>query len=228
MNKTYQRTTNQRKTMSAEHKQKISKALTGIKRLPRTKEHTAKIVKAQKGIKRTEEFKKKLSEMKKGQKLSQETKDKMSKAKQNVSLETRKKLSEINKGKKHSKETKKKISGFQKGRKMLEVTKKKISEANKGSKSYSWKGGITPLNKIIRRSLEYRLWREAVFTRDNYTCIWCGDDKGGNLNADHIKSFSLYPELRFAIDNGRTLCVPCHKTTDSYLNNKLSRKVVVN
>ena len=67
--------------------------------------------------------------------------------------------------------------------------------------------------------IEYKLWRATVFERDNYTCIiWCGNNKSGNLEADHIKPFAYYPELRFAIDNGREHCVErCHKTTDTYM-----------
>lgn len=84
----------------------------------------------------------------------------------------------------------------------------------RGENSHKWKGGVTPINKAIRMSMEYKLWRIAVFERDNYTCIWCGFK--GTIHADHIKPFSQYPELRFAIDNGRTLCVPCHKTTDTW------------
>ena len=83
-----------------------------------------------------------------------------------------------------------------------------------GDKNSNWQGGITPEIRKIRNSLEYALWRKSVFERDNYACVWCGAK--GILNADHIKAFSDYPELRFAIDNGRTLCVPCHKTTDTY------------
>ena len=86
---------------------------------------------------------------------------------------------------------------------------------NTGEKNNNWKGGITPINEKIRKSVQYKLWRVAVFKRDNYTCVWCGNDKG-DKHADHIKPFSLFPELRFAIDNGRTLCVPCHRTTDTY------------
>ena len=80
---------------------------------------------------------------------------------------------------------------------------------------HSWKGGITTINQKIRRSREYRLWRIAVFERDNYTCIFCGC-VGGRLNADHIKPFALFPELRFAIDNGRTLCDDCHRKTETF------------
>ena len=85
--------------------------------------------------------------------------------------------------------------------------------------NHQWDGGKTEINRRIRNTVEYKLWRTAVFERDNYTCIWCGikgNQTGGYLHADHIKPFALYPELRFAIDNGRTLCKHCHQTTETY------------
>lgn len=86
----------------------------------------------------------------------------------------------------------------------------------RGANSGSWKGGITPINLQIRHSTEYKLWRKAVFERDDYTCQCCFKRGGIILNADHIKPFSKFPDIRFDINNGRTLCVPCHKTTDTY------------
>lgn len=87
-----------------------------------------------------------------------------------------------------------------------------ISRAGKmtGNSNHSWRGGITPENKKIRNSIEYRLWRGAVFARDNFTCVKCFI-RGGKLHADHISPFSISPSLRFAIDNGQTLCVGCHR-----------------
>ena len=69
--------------------------------------------------------------------------------------------------------------------------------------------GNSKKNVLIRGSIESRLWREAVFARDNYTCQKCSE-RGGRLHPHHKKPFADYPELRFAIDNGMTLCVSCH------------------
>ena len=93
-----------------------------------------------------------------------------------------------------------------------------------GENNPNWKGGITPENHKIRTSLEYKEWRNNVFTRDNYTCQECGI-KGGwhkdvnkkiTLNAHHLEPFSINPELRFEIDNGITLCRECHKKTKGF------------
>ena len=81
---------------------------------------------------------------------------------------------------------------------------------------WNWRGGTTPENLRIRQSLEYKIWRKAVFERDGYACVLCGCGKSGSLNADHIQPFAFYPELRFELSNGRTLCFECHKKTDTF------------
>ena len=75
---------------------------------------------------------------------------------------------------------------------------------------------ITPEITRLRRSKQYGEWRTQVFKRDDYTCQFCGV-LGVQIQADHIKEFAHFPELRFELSNGRTLCVPCHKKTPSYL-----------
>ena len=77
------------------------------------------------------------------------------------------------------------------------------------------KGGVSKINGDIRFSLEYKNWRRAVFQRDNYTCQNC-NQKGGYLEADHIKPFAYFSELRLEVSNGRTLCKPCHRKTNTF------------
>lgn len=86
-----------------------------------------------------------------------------------------------------------------------------------GTKNPNWKGGVTPMNQKLRHTVEYFNWRKKVFERDNYTCQQCGK-RGVYLQAHHIKHFSEYPEGRYDVENGVTLCTECH--------HKLHRKVV--
>jgi len=91
-----------------------------------------------------------------------------------------------------------------------------ISENNRCEKAPNYIHGKCNENLLFRASREYKKWRYDVFKRDAFKCVMCGDKKGGNLQADHIKDFALYPELRLDINNGRTLCKSCHKKTDNY------------
>ena len=122
-------------------------------------------------------------------------------------------------------EHKRRIAATEKGRIIPIEVRKKISATHRAIAHLhpNWKGGISPLNKVIRRSMEYKFWREAVFARDNWTCQNCGK-RGYELHPHHIKSFAMFPELRFTIDNGQTLCVNCHRKTDTWGGKKQNVK----
>ncbi len=88
-----------------------------------------------------------------------------------------------------------------------------------GDKHWNWRGGINQKHeterKLFQRKAEYVAWRRGVFERDNFTCQHCGV-KGVYLHADHIKPYSTHPKLRIDLSNGRTLCVSCHRKTDTW------------
>lgn len=139
------------------------------------------------------------------------------------SEETRKKMSEskrgkpsVNKGKKFSEEWKRKLSEAHKGVKLSEYHKQRQNEnRRRGELHPFWKGGRSRGYKTGYYSTEYKDWRMKVFVRDNFTCVNCRK-VGCYLTAHHIKSFAHYPELRFDLSNGVTLCDECHKKTDNY------------
>jgi hypothetical protein len=107
--------------------------------------------------------------------------------------------------------------------------------SNVGSRNPNWKNGqgVSVIHAIVRQLQAYKEWRLAVFKRDNFICVQCGD-ASRDINADHIKRFSdIMNENNIAtteqaeackelwdINNGRTLCIECHKKTETYGNKK--------
>jgi len=86
---------------------------------------------------------------------------------------------------------------------------KRNKSVNTGSRNGQWKGGVYPENQAARERIDYKRWRETIFKRDDYTCQKCGK-RGGVMHAHHLYKFSDYPELRYHIENGHTLCKQCH------------------
>jgi len=117
--------------------------------------------------------------------------------------------------------------------------RKLSSERWRGKKNINWKGGITPLVRMIRNLSENEKWRIAVFERDNYTCQKCSV-RGKVLHAhhnnksfviilnefiNHYSQFSRFKDkeilMKLAVgykpfwdtNNGNTLCENCHERT---------------
>lgn len=127
-----------------------------------------------------------------------------------------------NKGKKFSLESRKRMSEGMKGR--VSHWRGKHRTDLIGENNPNWKGGVSVKNYTERKnfmsSVEYKEWRRKVFERDKFVCVHCGlkngDGKTIKFNADHIKPYYLFPDLRLSIENGRTLCEKCHKATPTF------------
>ena len=110
-------------------------------------------------------------------------------------------------GKKHSAETIERRRQARDGYRHSEETRRKMS----ATKLLRRKGPLkSSEHKTIRRSVEFLLWREEVYKRDNWTCQKCGV-RGGKIHPHHIQNFADHPDLRFEVSNGITLCAKHHK-----------------
>lgn len=226
------------KKRSKEIKEKISKTLMGHSVSKETREkigkaHKNKIVsnetrkkisianignKKRLGKRHSKKTKEKLRQVNLGKKHSKETKEKISKKLKEIGH-----LPPSNKGNKMTQESKDKISKnhsrYWLGKKQSKESIEKRVKQIRGDKNCNWKGGITPKNIKIRHSSEYKLWRESVFKKDNFTCQKYSTS-GGELNAHHINNFADFPELRLEIKNGITLSKKAHKEFHKEYGNK--------
>lgn len=82
----------------------------------------------------------------------------------------------------------------------------------RGEETNHWKGGLSDIKHRMRSSDDWKKWREAVFERDNYTCQECYL-RGVVLEPHHIIPLKETLSRAFEINNGITLCRPCHMNT---------------
>ena len=61
----------------------------------------------------------------------------------------------------------------------------------------------------LRYTGKYVKWRDSVRERDGWKCVKCESTE--RIQAHHIYSFIKYPNLRFELANGLTLCAKCHR-----------------
>ena len=157
-------------------------------------------------------------------------------------------------GYKHTKEFKQKIHqnnlkryasgekfGFQKGHKinvgrwvdrsLSEETKKKISLSNKGKKPWNYIYDRTKLKQSEHKDLDSRYsdWMISVRNRDDWKCKINNKDCKGRIETHHILPWRDFPELRYDINNGITVCHYHHprkrseeKRLVSFFNNLIS------
>lgn len=98
----------------------------------------------------------------------------------------------------------------------------------KGSPVYKGENAKTPLRRRIMELPEYKEWHATILRRDDYLCVLCGEKR--LLEVDHIKRFlhilqennmTTIEQAReckelWDLSNGRTLCRPCHRKTDTF------------
>jgi hypothetical protein len=92
-------------------------------------------------------------------------------------------------------------------RKCLGVTKSRL----RGAQTPNYKKDRSLLAKRqVRNDSAYVGWRRAVWLRDNFKCKTANPNCAGRIEAHHILAWRDYPELRYQVNNGITLCHSHH------------------
>lgn len=113
---------------------------------------------------------------------------------------------------KPNQETIKRMSDSKKGK---QSKLKGIPQPDKrGENANNWKGGKVSEYSRVRAKIEWKIWREKVFIRDDFTCQKCGLG-GVELHPHHLIQvkdlIGNNENMIYEVNNGMTLCKKCHK-----------------
>lgn len=134
------------------------------------------------------------------------------------------KISESLSGRKLSPEHAKKCGNGMRGKKLTEAHKSLLREKSiiagccpphpRGENHPRWIADRTKLSAVMcsgtRWSYAYLNWRTSVLKRDNYECRIKDESCSGVLEVHHILEWRSFPELRYKLNNGITLCRAHH------------------
>ena len=82
---------------------------------------------------------------------------------------------------------------------------------NMGENNWRWITDRTQLKKTTgRKSRAYWWWKKQILIRDNNKCRINNNECVKLLEVHHILRWANYPELRYDINNGITLCHAHH------------------
>jgi hypothetical protein len=154
-----------------------------------------------------------------GKSLTKETREKISSSRLGFipSLETRRKLSESGKGRgagiSKPAEVKAKISAKLTGRSLSLEHREQLLSSTMIQTKRLFADAARNERRGFHSDYRERDWVAAVKKRDNNTCQKCGKQNlvGRDCHAHHVKRWDKFPELRFVIENGQTLCSSCHR-----------------
>lgn len=114
------------------------------------------------------------------------------------------------KGKSFSPYPHKPQQGFQFGHKTKwsKKSRLKLSKSTSGENNGMWIKDRSLLKKDPRKDLDtqYKYWRKEIRKRDINVCRLLSNECKGRLETHHIYNWIDYPQLRYVITNGITLC----------------------
>jgi len=87
---------------------------------------------------------------------------------------------------------------------------RKNTPVRTGIRHHNWRGGITPQSLLGRQSAKYHKWRKEVLNRDAHRCRVKDCNESNRVIAHHIFEFAAYPDMRYSVDNGITICRKHH------------------
>ncbi len=103
--------------------------------------------------------------------------------------------------------------------------RKCLTKKRSGKNNPNYNPSLTDKDRGDRRQiLGYTTWTRNIYKKNNYTCQKCSQ-RGGKLNAHHIKGYANNKKLRIDKNNGITLCGQCHNELHKKYGYKNNNKI---